>query len=260
MYRPTLTLRDRAGPLVVVVLIHLAIGYGLLHLSGVDVDLAGRADLSIFDVALEPPPPPPPPPPPQPELERTKPEQQKPRKAEGAASPRNIESRATPVVAPEPRIIVPAPSPIVATTTPATGADSTLGASPVVGPGTGAGGTGTGTGSGGSGAGGGGGGYGLGESRARLVTPGLSRRDYPDGIYRRWPPRGAVFIILRVGPDGLPISCRVARSFGDGAIDAETCRLALARFRFEPGRDERGRPIADFVGYRQEDNGRFERR
>ena len=92
------------------------------------------------------------------------------------------------------------------------------------------------------------------------MTPALSRRDYPDSIYRRWPPRGVVFIILRVGPDGQPLSCRVARSFGDDAIDAETCRLALARFRFEPGRDERGRPVADFVGYRQEDNGRFERR
>jgi len=257
MYQPTPTLRDRAGPLAVVVLIHVGIGYALLQLSGAELELAGRADLSIFDVAIAPPPPPPPPPP---VAERSEREKEKPKKDEGAAAPPNIASQATPVVAPQPRIVLPAPSPIVATTTPATGAAPTQGASTVVGPGTGAGGTGTGTGSGASGAGGGGGGNGLGESRARLVTPELSRRDYPDSIYRRWPPRGVVFIILRVGPDGLPLSCRVARSIGDEAIDAETCRLALARFRFEPGRDERGRPVADFVGYRQEDNGRFERR
>ena len=45
MYRPTPTWRDRAGPLVAVVLIHLGIGYALLHLSGADVELARQADL-----------------------------------------------------------------------------------------------------------------------------------------------------------------------------------------------------------------------
>ena len=253
MYRPTPSLRDRAGPLVAVMLLHVALGYALLHLSGADVELARRADMAIFDVAIPPPPPPP-------VVEERKVEQQKPKKAADAAAPRNIDSQATPVVAPKPRIVVPAPSPIVATLTPATGAAPTQGASTEVGPGTGAGGTGTGTGGGGSGDGAGGGGNGQGESRARLLSPALSRRDYPDFIYRRWPRGGAVFIILRVGPDGLPVSCRIARSIGDEAIDAETCRLAMQRFRFEPGRDERGRPVADFVGYRQEDNGRFERR
>ena len=252
MYRPTPTLRDRAGSLVAVVLLHVAIGVALLRLSGADVELARQADLAIFDVAVPAPLPPPPP-----VVEERKIERQKLRKDEGAAAPRNLERQATPVVAPEPPVIVPAPSPVIATTTPATGAGATQGASTVIGSGTGAGGTGTGTGSGGSGTGAGGGGTGLGESRARLVTPALTRRDYPDAIHRRWPPRGVVFIILRVGPDGLPVSCRVARSIGDEAIDAETCRLAMQRFRFEPGRDERGRPVADFVGYRQEANGRF---
>lgn len=261
MYRPTLSLRDRVGPLAAVVLIHVGIGYGLLHLSGVDAEIVRQADLAIFDVAVTPSPPPPPPPPP-PTVERAEAEKKKPKRDEGAASPRNLESQATPVVAPKPRIIVPAPSPVIAAITPAAGAGPTQGASPVVGPGTGAGGSGTGTGSGGSGGGsggGGGGGNGLGEARARLVTPGLSPRDYPGSIYRRWPRGGAVFIILRVGADGVPLSCRIARSIGDEAIDAETCRLALARFRFDPGRDERGRPVADFVGYRQEEYGRERR-
>ncbi len=257
MYQPAPTLRDRAGSLAAVVLIHLGIGYALLHLSGADVELARQADLAIFDIAVETPPPPPPPPP---EIEQQQPRQARPKQDEGAASPANIRSRATPVVAPEPRIVLPAPSPIVATTTPATGTAATTGASDVAGPGTGAGGAGTGTGSGSGGAGDGGGARGLGESRARLLTPALTRRDYPDVLYRRWPRGGAIFVIVRVGADGVPLSCRVARSFGDQALDSETCRLAVERFRFEPGRDERGRPVADFFGYRQQDNGRFERR
>ena len=256
MYRPTPSLRDRAGPLAAVVLIHVGIGYGLLHLTGVDVELARQADLAIFDISAAPPPPPPPPP-----VERNAPKQEKPKRDEGAASPRNIASRATPVVAPKPRVIVPTPSPIVAATTPATSTAPTQGASPVVGPGTGAGGTGTGTGSGGSGAGagggGGGGGNGLGEARARLVTPLLSRRDFPPALYRQAPRGGTVFMVLRVGPDGVPVSCRVTRSFGDMEIDAETCRLAVARLRFSPGRDDQGRPVADYFGYRQEFNTRY---
>ena len=262
MYRPIPSLRDRAGPLVTVILIHVGIGYGLLHLTGIDVELARQAELAIFDISVSPPSPLPEPPPPPPPLtiERAKTEKQKPKRDEGFASPPNIKSRATPVVAPKPRVIVPAPSPVVAAIVPATGAGPTQGAAPVVGPGTGAGGTGTGTGSGGAGSGPGGGGNGgvgsgLGEARARLVTPPLTPRDYPGNIYRRWPRAGTVFIILRVGSDGLPLSCRVARSFGDQAIDAATCRLALAKFRFEPGRDERGRPVPDFVGYAQEEYG-----
>ena len=262
MYRPTPSFRDRAGPLAAVVLIHVGIGYGLLHLTGVDVELARQADLAIFDISAAPPPPPlpPPPPPPPPPVERNEPERKKPKRDEGAASPRNIESQATPVVAPKPRMIVPTPSPIVAATTPATGTAPTQGASPVIGPGTGAGGTGIGTGSGGSGAGdggGGGGGNGLGEARARLVTPLLSRRDFPPALYRQAPRGGTVFMVLRVGPDGVPVSCRVTRSFGDMEIDAETCRLAVARLRFSPGRDDQGRPVPDFFGYRQEFNTRY---
>lgn len=259
MYRPTPSLRDRAGPLAAVVLIHVGIGYALLQLSGVEVELARQADLAIFDISIATPPPPPPPPS-SPAVERPKPAPEKPKRDEGAAAPPIIKSQATPVVAPKPRIVVPAPSPIVATATPAIGAGPTQGASSVIGPGTGAGGAGTGSGSGGSGAGdggGGGGGNGLGEARARLVTPLLSRRDFPPALYRQAPRGGTVFVVLRIGPDGVPVSCRVTRSFGDMQIDDETCRLAVARLRFSPGRDEQGRPVADFFGYRQDFNTRY---
>ena len=253
MYQPTPSLRDRAGPLAAVVLLHVGIGYALLHLSGADVELARHADLAIFDVVIPPPPLPPPPP----VVEERKVEQQKPKKAEGGAAPRNVDSKATPVVAPKPRIIVPAPSPVVTAPTPATGAAPTQGASSVVGPGSGSGGSGTGTGSGGSGDGFGGGGNGLGEARARLASPSLGRRDFPPRLYAQAPRGGTVFLVLRIGPDGVPLSCRVTRSFGDAELDALTCRLAVERLRYSPGRDERGRPVADFVGYSQTFNTRF---
>ena len=138
MYRPAPTLRERAGPLAAVVLLHAGIGYALLHLSGAEAELARQADLAIFDVLA-----PPPPAPPAAAAGRARRDRgAAPEGDEGAAAPPNIESEATPVVAPEPRIVIPAPSPIVTTTTPSTGAAPTQGAAPVPGPGTGAGGDG----------------------------------------------------------------------------------------------------------------------
>lgn len=257
MYHPAPTLRERALPLAAVVMIHIGLGYWLLHLSGADVELTRQADLLIFNVAPPLPPPEPPPPPPPPVVERVTPEKAKPKQAAAAPAPKNIASRATPVVVPKPRIVVPAPSPVVATTTPSTGAAPTQGASSEAGPGTGAGGSGSGTGSGGSGDGAGGGGNGLGEARARLAGPSLGRRDFPPRLYAQAPRGGTVFLILRIGPDGVPLSCRVTRSFGDAELDALTCRLAVERLRYSPGRDERGRAVADFVGYAQTFNTRF---
>ncbi len=252
MYQSQPSLRDRAGPLAGVVLVHLALGYALLHLSGADAGLARRADLAIFDVSppLIPLPPPPPPPPP-PGVARAVPRQTLPRQPEAEAAPKNIESRPTEIVVPKPRIVLPAPSPLVAAVTPGVGANATQGASDVRGPGTGAGGNGNGTGGGGSGTGTGGGGTGLGEARARLLSRPLDRGDFPPAVLRRAPRGGTVDLILRVDAQGIPISCRVSRSFGDPMVDAETCRIAVARLRFAPGRDDQGRAVADYFGYAQ---------
>jgi protein TonB len=182
MYRPAPTFRDRAGPLAAVVLLHVGIGYAVLSLSGTGADQLGEeAGLTIFDVIV-----PPPPPPPEPVVEQSvQPQDSKPKQAEGAASPKNIRSKATPVVAPEPRIELPAPSPVVAATKPSTGAAATTGASDVVGPGTGAGGTGTGTGSGGAGSGSGGGGSGGIPTRPTVIeSTKLTSRDYPPAAIR----------------------------------------------------------------------------
>ena len=84
---------------------------------------------------------PPPPPPPQPKRESSR---------EGAASPANIRSTATELVAPKP-VLPPPPQPMAAAPVANTGVQSTQGAAPVPGPGYGAGGVGNGFGSGGAG-------------------------------------------------------------------------------------------------------------
>ena len=265
MYQPAPTLRERAGPLAAVVLLHLAVGYAVLNLSGARDVIAESGDLSIFDVIVPPPPPdepPPPPPPPQAAEQKPKPQQAAP-EDEGAAAPVNIRSKATPVVAPKPRIVVPAPSPVVAAVAPGTGAAATQGAGEIVGPGTGAGGMGNGTGSGGTGGGSGGGGSGGAggggpPSRPQVVeATKLTSRDYPPGALRAWPRGGRVFVAVRVQLDGRATDCKINRSSGNPAIDADTCRLVMAKVRFIPARNERGRPYVDWYGYVQEPAGRW---
>ena len=256
MYQPAPSLRDRAVPLAAVILIHLGIGYALLNMSGAGVTLANESGLVIFDVFVPPPPPPPPPPPVVEQQQQA--EQAKPKETEGAASPKNIKSKATPVVAPRPRIELPDVSPVIAAVTPSTGAAATTGASDVVGPGTGAGGSGTGTGSGGSGSGSGGGGSGGVPTRPTVIeATKLTSRDYPREAIRAWPRNGRVFVAVRVQLDGRATDCKINRSSGNPGIDADTCRLVMAKVRFTPARDERGRPYVDWYGYVQEPSGRW---
>lgn len=248
MYRPVVQPRDRIATIGLVVAIHAALALALLNASGHLSPAATQPDLQIFDIT-EPPPPP--------VIEEPKPEKDKPRKAEGAASAKNIESKATPVAAPKPRIALPVPPPMPVTETPNTGSDPTQGASNVVGPGTGAGGTGTGTGSGGSGTGAGGGGSG--GSGVKLVRW-FTNRDYPRAVTRGWPRGGAVFARVRVEADGRVSRCDVQRSFGNPVVDQWTCALLMQqRAAFTPARDANGRPIASWYGYVQRDTGSFER-
>ena len=90
MYQPTPNFRDRAGPMAAVVLIHLAIGYALLNLSGAGTTIAQQADMAIFNVTLPPPPVTPPPPPPPPAAKQQHEQQKAKPKDEGAAAPENI--------------------------------------------------------------------------------------------------------------------------------------------------------------------------
>ncbi|MDQ3481859.1 MAG: energy transducer TonB [Pseudomonadota bacterium] len=254
MYRANLDSRDRGGALAAVAAIHVGLLFALLNATGhIDVTDPQRT-LRVFDIND------PPPPPPEPvqqqqqqQQERQQPQQPpRPREEEGAASPRNIRSQATPVVAPRPRIALPLPVPMAVTETPNQGADPTQGASDVRGPGTGAGGIGTGTGSGGSGGGAGGGGGGGYVVPPRLLTPVLSGRDFPQQMLRAWPRGAPVFARIRVGADGSVIQCIVDRGTGMPAIDSHVCATVQARLRYNPARNASGQAVAGWSGYRQD--------
>jgi len=249
MYQPQLTPRDRAAAILMVVAIHVALIFALINLSPPLREQLPQEVVEIFDVTE--------PPPPVVELVPER-EEAKPQREEGAASPKNIESKATPVVAPKPPIQLPILKPVPVTQTPNTGNERTQGASNVVGPGTGAGGIGTGTGSGGSGSGTGGGGTG-GIATRPAVIRGITNRDYPDAVARFWPRGGAVFIAVRVLPNGRATDCKINRSIGIPAIDQWTCKLVEERAVFRPATDASGRPVAAWYGYVQRDVGRFGR-
>lgn len=252
MYASGLKTRDKGGALAAVIAIHAALAMALLNLSGT-ITLGDRQrDLQVFEVTEVQPPPPTPP---VPEEQRPEPEQAQ--EPEGAASPENIRSEATPIIAPEPEVELPVTPPVTVTETPGEGADPTQGASDRPGPGTGAGGTGTGTGAGGAGTGTGGGGGGI-ASRPAVVR-GITNRDYPVQIQRRWPRNGQIFVRLRIEPNGRPSQCDVMRSFGDPVADQWTCSLLMERGVFRPATNRRGEPVADWLGYVQRDLGRFDR-
>jgi protein TonB len=228
--------RERLTALIGAALVHALIGYALL--TGLSVRLIPKTDdaLKIFAI-LPDAPPPPPRQPPAPEAARLAPRQ------EGAASPRNLRSRATEVVAPPAPIFIPLPPPIVAAPVPAEGDERSSGASDLPGPGTGSGGQGIGTGSGRYGDGpGGGGGIGPRQIKGRIRSS-----DYPRGAIVAGA-SGMVSVRYTVTVDGSVSRCTVTRSSGSVELDDTTCRLIQQRFRFNPARDGRGRPVsADIV-------------
>jgi protein TonB len=140
----------------------------------------------------------------------------------------------TPIVAPKPKIEVPAKPPVAAAPVPGQGAAPTAGAA-LAGTGTGAGGSGSGRGGGGNG--------GTGFTPAQKITK------IPDNQYRRirsisGMARGSVGLSIRVGTDGVPSNCRIARTSGNPQVDALLCQLTLAHVRFRPARDPQGRAVA----------------
>ena len=54
---------------------------------------------------------------------------------------------------------------------------------------------------------------------------------------------GTVTIVVTIEPNGRVSYCDVVRSSGSGLLDATTCRLVQQRYRYQPARDEQGRPV-----------------
>ena len=234
MYRPSPSPRERTATIGAVVLVHLALAYALISLSGV-AQLPGHDALTQL-IEISPPTPP-----------AIDPPVPKPERKETAASAKNIASKATPVAAPKPVVPVPSPNPVIATATPRQGVQATQGASNVAGPGTGAGGIGVGDGSGGAGNAGG---SGI-ASRASLLSPSLRTRDYPGQLRGRLENGAAPFVIFTVETNGRVYNCHVYRSSGDADIDRATCALVTARFVYRPAFNQRGQPVASHMAYEQ---------
>lgn len=247
MYEPRPSTRDRVATLASVVLIHATLFAFLINISPEARQRLPQEVVEIFDVTE--------PPPPEEELviaQIPASEEDSPKEEEGAASAENIRSEATPIASPRPPIQLPVPPPMPVSPTPRQGSEATQGASDRPGPGTGAGGVGTGTGSGGAGSGSGGGGTGGAATRPAVIR-GITSRDYPEEVRRYWPRGGAVFIAVRVLPNGRATDCKINRSIGIPAIDQWTCKLVEERASFRPATDANGRPVAAWFGYVQQE-------
>ncbi len=160
-------------------------------------------------------------------------------RAAGRASPKNLQQKASPVVAPKPKMALP-PPPVVGAPVPNMGAAAASGASNQRGPGQGAGGEGNGPGSGGYGEGEGDGG-----TPPRQIAGKLRARDLPSELVE--PGTRRVGVEYHVTAQGTVDACRATESSGNRALDRFTCSLIVERFRFRPSRDEEGRPVASFV-------------
>ncbi len=166
----------------------------------------------------------------------------------GTASPANVKSRASEVVAPKANIPLPTKTDITAAQKPMDADDISTGAADEPGEGTGAGGAGDGTGSGGQGDGTGGGNI---IARAQKISGQITQRDYPKGHPRRKGVEEVVVVHYTVLPTGRVANCRTAQSSGNPALDMSTCQLVTARFRYRPARNASGKAVPDVTGWKQ---------
>ena len=224
-YRGTADRPDQAKAIAAVIVVHVALAAIILTVLNVSTVNQAVEQLTTVNIIQPPPPPVQPPPKPVPKPQAMK-------KPEGEAAKK---AEPTPVVAPEPKL--PAPSPVAAAKVAGTGSATTSGAAV----------SGSGTGAGGSGRGPGGGGDTTGFTPARRISK------IQNSEYRRLAatgmPSGSVGVTVRVNTDGSVSNCRVARSSGDGSIDALMCQLTLRFVRFDPARDPSGRPVAEDVTF-----------
>jgi protein TonB len=227
------TNRDRLKAAIGVAAFHALLGYALITGLGYEVATKIGDNLRVFDVP-EPVPPP---------IEEPPPPQAKAEKAEGKASPPNIVSKASPVVAPPPKIRLQVPPPVVAAPVPKEGNDRSAGSADVPGPGTGSGGIGDGSGSGGQGTGTGGGIVSSAERESGQLS---GDTDYPRAA-RAAGVEGSVAVRFTVEPSGRVSGCQVIRSSANAELDATTCRLIEQRFRYRPARDAAGNPVPEVI-------------
>jgi protein TonB len=66
--------------------------------------------------------------------------------------------------------------------------------------------------------------------------------DYPpEALDNGW--QGDAHVDLTIGTNGHAIACKVTQSSGHQVLDDATCRIFMARARFQPAQDQAGNPI-----------------
>ncbi len=203
---------NRTAAIVIVALIHIALGYALVTGLAYNVIKKAAEDLKTFDVEDEPPPPPEEPPPPPEKMETPPPPQ--------VVAPPPIVRTNT---APPPIISTPvAPPPVItpraAPAPPAPPAPPPPRVSQAA------------------------------KARGNLVAL-FSNDDYPASALRNEEP-GTTAVRLTIGPDGRVSDCSITSSSGSSSLDNATCSILRRRARFTPAKDQAGNPISDTYNQR----------
>jgi protein TonB len=217
--------KPRIGAAMGSAIITAILGYALLTGIGAHRPAALERQLDVFDILPETPEPPerrPPPPPP------------KAAHKDGASGAPALRAKATEIVAPPPIVPMLIPT-IVASLTPGSGAASSAGASSVAGTGTGGGGIGNGDGDGEGG-----------ETPPEHRSGWIKDSDFPRDVVAAGV-GGTVSVEYTVTTRGRATGCTVTRSSGNVELDRTTCRLIEERFRYDPSRDARGKPVESTI-------------
>ena len=196
---------NRTAAIIIVALIHIALGYALVTGLAYNVIKKAAEDLKTFDVEEEPPPPP---------------EQNTPPPPQIVAPPSIIQAPIqTPVITTTPVITPPVITPRAAPTTKSCPGGMTVAIAqacpPVVSR----------------------------AAKAKGNLPSLfSTDDYPPSALRN-EETGTTAVRLTIGTDGRVSDCTVTASSGSTALDNATCNIIRRRARYTPAQDQAGNPI-----------------
>lgn len=209
---------SRVVAIIIVALIHIALGYALITGLALDVAKSVVERVTTVDVEEEPPPEDEPPPPPPEDVPDTAPPP-----IVAPPPPVNVSTR-PPAVNTQVNIPPPAP-PAVRIPPPAPPGPAPAPPPPPAPP--------------------------PAPSKAKSASPkglngwaGRIQRDYPrkaerDGI------EGNVSMRITVGPDGRVANCSVTGSSGNGELDTAACEGMRRYARYNPAQDAAGNPISD---------------
>ena len=196
---------NRTAAIIIVALIHIALGYALVTGLAYNVIKKAAEDLKTFDVEDEPPPPPEEPPPPPEQTEVPPPPQvvaPPPIVRTNTVAPPIISTPVAPPPVITPRAIPAPPAPPAPP-------------KPVISQ----------------------------AARARAnLTSLFSTDDYPQSAIRN-EEQGTTAVRLTIGTDGRVAGCDVTASSGSNALDQATCNIIRRRARYTPAKDQAGNPI-----------------